>query len=97
MSDAVGRNIQTLTSYLKDLIKIVSYLTVMQNMDMERPLGQFMKDVLGLVRVPAYLSADISLKHVKHLWQLLKLTQTDSLMKNEQVIVLTVAVMEILI
>ena len=85
MSDAMGQNIQTLTSHLKDLMKIISYLTVMQHVDMERPLGQFMKEVLGLDEAPGYMNSEAKLKHVKHVWLLLKFTQTDSLMKNDQV------------
>ena len=81
----MGRNIQTLTSYLKDLMKIISYLTVMQHIDMERSLGQFMSNVLELEKSPAYLKGDIQLRHVRDVWLLLKYTQTDTLLRNEQV------------
>ena len=65
MSDSVGRNIQTLTSYIKDATTIISYLTVMPQVDMDQPLSKFMKDTLELKRLPYYLIDDIKLKHVQ--------------------------------
>ena len=85
MSDSVGRNIQTLTSYIKDVMTIISYLTVMPQVDMDQPLSKFMKDTLELKRLPNYLIDDIKLKHVQNVWLLLRFTQTDSLMRNDQV------------
>ena len=66
MSDSVGRNIQTLTSYIKDATTIISYLTVMPQVDMDQPLSKFMKDTLELKRLPNYLIDDIKLKHVQN-------------------------------
>lgn len=85
LSDSVGRNIQTLTLYIKDLMTIISYLTVMPHVAMDQPLSNFMKDTLDLKRMPNYLNDDIKLMHVQSVWLLLRFTQTDSLMRNDQV------------
>lgn len=85
MSDSAGRTIQTLSTYIKDLMKIISYLSVMPHVDMNQPLGEFMKKTLDQKKVPNYLKAEIQLKHVRSVWILLKHAQTDSFMRNKQV------------
>jgi len=78
-----SRTIQILTTNLKELNIIINYLSVMPEYDSEQSLKSFMKTTIG--SVPKYLTDDIKLKHVLHVWTLLKYAQADSLMHDEQV------------
>ncbi|KAF6032078.1 hypothetical protein EB796_009578 [Bugula neritina] len=80
--NALTQRIPVLTAHLKDLQVIINILSVAPHIEGEDSLAEYMKETFG--REPEYLSQEIRIKHVKHVWLLLKYAQTDLLMKQHQ-------------
>ncbi|XP_067937583.1 E3 ubiquitin-protein ligase rnf213-alpha-like [Watersipora subatra] len=74
--------ISVLTIHLKELKVVINFLSVMTHIDGEESLDEYMNSTFG--RESGYLSKDVKLKHVKHVWLLVKYTQADLLMKQFQ-------------
>lgn len=72
-----------ITANLKDLKVIINYMSVMQYIHREKPLAEDIQALFG--HAPAYLAPEIQLKHVRHVWVLVKFAQTDMLMSQHQV------------
>lgn len=72
-----------LTSNIKSLTIAINYLSIMPKYDTDASLSNFMSSTIGIV--PKYLRGDIKVKHVVHVWTIMKYAQTSALMQNEQV------------
>ncbi|KAF6041591.1 hypothetical protein EB796_000104 [Bugula neritina] len=75
-------HVATLKGKLKELEVIINFLSLKTHIEGEDSLAEYMKETFG--REPEYLSQEIRIKHVKHVWLLLKYAQTDLLMKQKQ-------------
>ena len=82
--NSLNTRVAILTAYLKQLKVVINFLSVMSHIEQENSLGDYMKATFG--RYPDYLSGDIKLKHVKHVWLVVKYVQTDLLKRQHQVI-----------
>jgi len=77
-------NMQTLTHNLKELRIVINFLSAMKHLERDNSLLEYMEATFG--RVPSYLTNGIKLKHVAHVWLVVKFTQTDLLMRKQQVL-----------
>jgi len=62
---------------------VINYLYVMPEYDLEEGLQGFLKQTIGSVSM--HLSDEVKLKHVLHVWVLIKFSQASCLMANHQV------------
>ena len=83
VANSLTSRVPVLTAYLKELKIIINYLSVMSHVEADKPLTEYMGATFG--KEPGYLSSDVKLKHVKHVYLIVKYTQTDLLMGQFQV------------
>ncbi|XP_067935230.1 E3 ubiquitin-protein ligase rnf213-alpha-like [Watersipora subatra] len=76
------KDLHVLRSLLKDLKIVINLLTVMSDIDGEKPLTEYIDYVFG--REAEYLSKTVKLKHVKQTWLLIKYNQTELHMAQDQ-------------
>ena len=81
-------SIQTLTTHLKNLNITINYLSVMSKYDTGTPLSEFMQSTCNFGEPPEYLKErkDVKVKHILHVWKILKYAQTNTRMHNKQVL-----------
>lgn len=60
-------------------------VSVADNLDMEQSMLSFMKSIFGEAREFLYLTPDVELKHVKHVWFILRFAQAGLLANQHQV------------
>ena len=79
--------VQTLTDYLKEIEVVLNFLSVsaFDNQRLERPLDDFKESVFGAARGSSYILPEIQLKHAKHLWFIVRLTQAGCFIEQNQV------------
>ena len=80
---ALNANVQILTAHLKELKVVINFLSVLTHVEREDSLFEYMEATFG--REPDHLSKEVKLKHVKHVWLVVKYAQIDLLMKKNQV------------
>lgn len=78
-----GVRVPVLTAHLKQLKVVINYLSAMAHIDRDKPLKEYIIATFG--KDPEYLPADAQLRHVKHVWLLVKYVQTDLLKRQHQV------------
>ena len=61
----------------------INFLSTLPHIEREVSLYQYMRTTLG--HSPAYLSDDITLKHVRDVWLLIKYTQVEQLLQRSEV------------
>lgn len=79
----VNAPIATLTDYLKNLTVTINFLSTLPHIAREVTLYKYMRTTLG--HRPAYLPDDVTLKHVRDVWLVIKYAQVESLINREQV------------
>lgn len=75
--------ISALKEILKDLEVLINFLSVQAHVERDDSVVGYMESMFGAE--PAYLSNQVKLKHVKHVWLLVKYRQTDLLKRQHQV------------
>ena len=85
---AANYSIQAITTNLKNVTIAINYLSVMQKYDIEGSLAEFMETTVG--SSPKYIRSNVKVKHVVHVWTILKYVQTDALMHSAQVCVVSI-------
>ena len=87
ISSTLTQGVQTLTDYLKETEVVFNFLaiSVSENQDMERTLIDFMKSIFGAAKEFPYLTAQVQLKHITHLWFIIRLAQAGRLVSQNQV------------
>ena len=80
-------SIQALTTHLKNLNISINYLSLIPKYDSEVSLSEFMITTCNFGTPPEYLDGQdgVKVKHVLHVWKILKYAQTNTLMHNQQV------------
>ena len=80
---AASCSIPTLSTHLKNLSITINYLSAMSKYDTEQSLIEFMTSTVGTT--PDYLRVDVCVKHIIHVWTILKFAQINALMRSKQV------------
>ncbi|XP_067936897.1 E3 ubiquitin-protein ligase rnf213-alpha-like [Watersipora subatra] len=82
LTNLLPPRIGRLKDILKQLEVPITFLAAMSHVQGDNSLAEYMYATFG--KEPSYLSKDVKLKHVKHVWLLVKYTQTDLLMRQFQ-------------
>lgn len=88
VSSGLNQSVQALTDFLKEVEVVFNFLaiSVSDNIGtMEQSLLTFMKSIFGGAREFVYLTPDVKMKHVKHVWFILRFTQAGLLTNQRQV------------
>lgn len=87
VTKALPPRMQPLTAHLKELKIVINFLSALPNIEEDSSLKEYIDATFGR-GPPEYLSKEIKLKHVKHVWLIVKYAQTDLFMRNKQVQIL---------